>query len=610
MKAHMELYKIWSSDPYFDEKTRKELALIQNDPKEIEERFYREMTFGTGGLRGILGAGTNRVNLYTISKATAGLARYIKSMGSEAAQRGVMISYDSRCCSPEFAHIAAGTLAGEGVKVYLSDTLRPVPVLSFAVRYYQAFAGIMITASHNPPKYNGYKVYGEDGGQVTLEAADEILMHIGEIEDIRTIKPISLEQAVTDGYLEVVGDKLDEAYTAMLMDLVIDRPAIDRQKEMPIVFTPLHGSANLPVRKILSGIGFSNVYIVKEQELPDGKFPTVKVPNPEDPAALQMGIELAKKVSAGIVIGTDPDGDRIGVAVLDRLAGSVVDGTQATKPELFVTGEETYRSLTGNQIGLMLLDYILEYKQRVGLLPENSFAVTTIVSSRLAGNICAHYGVELQEVLTGFKFIGERIKIDDEEGDKHFQFGFEESYGYLSGVNVRDKDAVVSAMLIAGMAAQSIDKGQTLIDRLENLYSRFGYGHEEAVSFTLEGKEGAERIKQAMSMLREEAETATPQTAGELLNGVSVLGIRDYMRSNRYDFSQELTETSDIALPSSNVIIYELGGEKGLDWACVRPSGTEPKLKIYFGAYGTNKSEVLSTIATIKETVIKHVKIG
>ncbi|MBR5417747.1 MAG: phospho-sugar mutase, partial [Clostridiales bacterium] len=468
-----ELYKFWSEDPYFDEATRAELKAIKDDKKEIEERFYRDLEFGTAGLRGILGAGTNRMNMYIVSKASAGLGQFIVSEGEEAMKRGVVISYDSRHFSPEFAEITARTLTSMGIRVFLSDELRPVPMLSYSVRWHKAFAGVMITASHNPSKYNGYKVYGEDGGQVPPEAASKILGFIEGIEDIRTIHPDTLDEAKAKGLLTYWGEEVDEAYTDMLDKLVIDRQAILNQKDMSIVYTPLHGSGNKPVRRILKKIGLENVHIVTEQELPDGSFPTVEVPNPENPKALSMAIDLAKKVDADLVIGTDPDSDRIGIAVRTT-----------------VDGKETYVPFTGNQVGLMILDYILDSKKSAGELPEGSFAVTTIVSSKLAGAICKYYGVELQEVLTGFKFIGERIKLDDEFGNKHFQFGFEESYGYLAGLDVRDKDAVVGAMLIAGMYAQSRERGQSLVDRLENIYKRFGYGFEETVSITLEGKEG------------------------------------------------------------------------------------------------------------------------
>jgi len=592
MEDFEKLYDVWSTDPFFDEDTRKELLSIRDDKKEIEERFYRDLAFGTGGLRGVIGAGTNRMNLYTVAKATAGLAQYIKNEGPRAMDRGVVISYDSRHFSPEFAQKAALVLTRAGIRVHLSDELRPVPMLSYSVRHFNAFAGVMITASHNPSKYNGYKVYGEDGGQVTLEAADAILSSILAITDVRTIESDTKEEALSGGLLTMFGEEADTAYTEMLAGLVIDQAAIDRHKDMSIVYTPLHGSGNKPVRRILSRVGFTNIHVVAEQEKPDGSFPTVPTPNPEDPRALKMGIDLAKKVGANLVIGTDPDSDRIGVAV-----------------RTIENGEEIYKPMTGNQVGIMLLDYILSSKKALGTLPLHSFAVTTIVSSKLAGPICAYYGVELQEVLTGFKFIGERIRIDDEEGDKHFQFGFEESYGYLAGVNVRDKDAVVSAMLIAGMAAQSEDKGETLADRIEDLYKRFGYGFEDAVSFTLEGKEGVERISHAMEKLREELQAVqTPADSDKLLAGIRIKAVRDYQTSTRFDFSGEKVSVSTIELPVSDVLLYELESEKGIDWACVRPSGTEPKLKIYFGIYGTDKNAALQHLSDVKEQMSSFVK--
>lgn len=585
MENFEKLYEVWSTDTYFDANTRQELAAIREDKTEIEERFYRDLAFGTGGLRGVIGAGTNRMNIYTVAKATAGLAQYIKNVGREAMDRGVVVSYDSRNFSPEFAAMTACVLTHAGIRVFLSDELRPVPVLSYSVRYFKAFSGVMITASHNPSKYNGYKVYGEDGGQVTLEAADEILSCMGLYEDVRKAVADSMETAAASGLLSMFGEEIDKAYTEMLAGLVIDQAAIDRHKDMSIVYTPLHGSGNKPVRRILSRVGFTNVHVVAEQEQPNGNFPTVISPNPEDPRALEMGVALARKVDASLVIGTDPDSDRVGVTV-----------------RTMENGQEVYKPMTGNQIGILLLDYILSSKKALGTLPSNSFAVTTIVSSKLAASICEYYGVELQVVLTGFKFIGERIRIDDEEGDKHFQFGFEESYGYLSGVNVRDKDAVVSAMLIAGMAAQSQDKGQTLADRIEDLYKRFGYGFEDAVSFTLEGKEGVERISGAMRALRNELEAVTTadESAG-LLAGITVKAVCDYKTSTRFDFSGEKVSTSAIELPVSNVLLYELDGEKGIDWACVRPSGTEPKLKIYFGIYGADKEIALARLADIKK---------
>ena len=587
--SYMDEYKFWLTDPFFDEDTRAELKGLEGNDKEIEDRFYKNLEFGTAGFRGVLGAGTNRMNIYTVAKASAGLAQFILSSGEEAVRRGVVISYDSRHYSPEFAEITATTLAAYGIPSLLSDELRPVPVCSYSVRYFKAFAGVMITASHNPSKYNGYKVYGEDGGQVPPEAADVILHAIEDITDIRDIKKMSLEEAKDKGLVKLFGEEIDKAYTEMLAGLVVDQNAIDKQKDMSIVYTPLHGSGNKPVRRILKRVGFTNIHIVPEQELPDGAFPTVKLPNPEDPDALSMAIELAKKTDASLVFGTDPDSDRIGVAAK--------------------TADGKYKCFTGNQMGLMLLDYILDAKSEAGNLPDNSFAVTTIVSTKLAGKIAAHYGVELMEVLTGFKFIGEKIKIFDEFGDKHFQFGFEESYGYLSGLDVRDKDAVVAAMLICNMAAASFEKGETLVDRLDHLYEKYGFGVEETVSKTLEGKEGIEKIQNAMKELRAELESCKNSgEAAKLLGNIPVLAVRDYKTGTRYDFTEDGVSKSEITLPESNVILYELGGDKGIDWACARPSGTEPKLKIYFGTYAQDKDEAVSRLASIKSEVTGYIE--
>ena len=589
---YKELYNIWSTDTYFDEATREELKAIASDEKEIEDRFYKDLEFGTGGLRGVLGAGTNRMNIYTVAKASAGLAKYIVSKGEDAMKRGVAIAFDSRHFSPEFAQVAATTFAAYGVKSYLSDELRPVPMCSYAVRYFGAFCGVMITASHNPPKYNGYKVYGEDGGQVTNEAAAEILSNMSEFADVRKVKTSDFSEGLASGLIKRFGPEVDIAYTEMLTGLIIDKDAIARQADMSIVYTPLHGSGNKPVRRILKRAGFNNVYIVPQQEVPDGAFPTVKSPNPEDPAALTMGIELAKKVGASLVFGTDPDSDRLGIAARCE-----------------ENGEVTYKCFTGNQVGLMLLDYILDSKKRLGTLEDNSFACTTIVSTKLCASVCKEYGVELQETLTGFKYIGERIKFDDEFGDKHFQFGFEESYGYLSGTDVRDKDAVVAAMLVCGMAAQSFDKGETLFDRLERIYKKHGYGFEQAVSFTLEGKEGIAKIGQCMVSLREDVEKVTDiEGAKALIGGPEVKAVRDYQKSVRYEFTEDGVKTSVLDLPKSNVLLYELGGDKGLDWACARPSGTEPKLKIYFGVYGDTEDGAKTTLEKVKEEMSAFVK--
>ena len=584
-----DIYKIWSTDPFFDETTRNELLAIADNSTEIEDRFYKDLEFGTGGLRGIIGAGTNRINAYTVAKASAGLADYIVSNGEEAKKRGVVICHDSRHFSPEFAQVAAQVFANAGIQVYLTDELRPVPMCSFSVRYFNAFAGVMITASHNPPKYNGYKVYGEDGGQVTEAAAAAILQNMEKYADVRTTKMADFDEALAAGTIKRFGPEVDIAYTDMLKKLVIDAEAIKRQANISVVYTPLHGSGNKPVRRILKSIGLNNVYVVPQQELPDGSFPTVKTPNPEDPAALSMGIELAKKVGADLVFGTDPDSDRLGIAVRTK------DGE--------------YKALTGNQVGLMLLDYILDSKKKLGTLEENSFACTTIVSTKLCKAVCEAYGVELQETLTGFKYIGERIKVDDEFGDKHFQFGFEESYGYLSGTSVRDKDAVVAAMLVCGMACQSQDMGETLIDRLYRIYNKYGYGFEQAVSFTREGKEGLEKIRNGMASMREELEACkTAEDAAKLIGGPKPVAVRDYQKGIRYDFSDGEVKTTELTLPKSNVLLYELGGDKGLDWACARPSGTEPKLKIYFGVYDADEKTAADRLESIKSQMSAFVE--
>ena len=576
-----DIYKIWSTDPFFDETTRNELLAIADNSTEIEDRFYKDLEFGTGGLRGIIGAGTNRINAYTVAKASAGLADYIVSNGEEAKKRGVVICHDSRHFSPEFAQVAAQVFANAGIQVYLTDELRPVPMCSFSVRYFNAFAGVMITASHNPPKYNGYKVYGEDGGQVTEAAAAAILENMAKYADVRTTKLADFDEALASGIIKRFGPEVDIAYTDMLKELVIDAEAIKRQANISVVYTPLHGSGNKPVRRILKSIGLNNVYVVPQQELPDGAFPTVKTPNPEDPAALSMGIELAKKVGADLVFGTDPDSDRLGIAVRTK------DGE--------------YKALTGNQVGLMLLDYILDSKKKLGTLEDKAFACTTIVSTKLCKAVCDAYGVELQETLTGFKYIGERIKVDDEFGDKHFQFGFEESYGYLSGTSVRDKDAVVAAMLVCGMACQSQDMGETLIDRLYRIYNKYGFGFEQAVSFTREGKEGLEKIKNGMISMRADLEACkTAEDAAKLIGGPKPVAVRDYQKGVRYDFSDGEVKTTELKLPKSNVLLYELGGDKGLDWACARPSGTEPKLKIYFGVYDADEKTAADRLESIK----------
>ncbi len=554
MSAASERYHLWITDPAFDEKTREELLAIRQNTKEIEDRFYKYLEFGTAGLRGVLGAGTNRMNVYTVARATEGFARHLDTLGQTAKERGVAISYDSRRFSPEFASLSAAIFAAHGIKVFLSDELRPVPMLSFAIRHYQTIAGVMITASHNPARYNGYKAYGEDGGQLPPEAADGVSRFMDEVEDIARIPRMALDEARAKGLVVDIGDELDQAYNDMLLKLRIDTEAVKRHADLKIVYSPLHGAGNRPVRRVLSSMGFTAVKVVPEQELPDPDFSTVEFPNPEERTALKLAIQLAEKESADLVIATDPDADRTGLCVR--------------------TSSGDYQVLSGNQIGLLLMDYILAAKQRGGQLPPGSFAVTTIVSTKLTRRIAAHYGVRLYEVLTGFKFIAEIIKDQDENGDEHFQFGFEESFGFLAGRDVRDKDAVVTSMLIAEMAASARDRGQTLYDALMDLYKRFGFAVEKTVSITLEGKTGIEKIKSGMTSLRAAGIPDIP--------GVTVVQLADYLTGKITVTEGEAPEMP--RLPPSDVLLYTLPG--GLDWFCVRPSGTEPKIKIYFGFYG------------------------
>jgi phosphoglucomutase len=568
-------YQLWSTDPYFDEATRRELLSIANDPNDVEERFYKDLEFGTGGLRGLIGAGLNRMNVYTVAKASEGFARYLLGEGEDFYKRGVVISYDSRLYSDLFAQVTAQVFATHGIPAYLSDELRPTPMLSFAVRRFGAVGGVMVTASHNPAKYNGYKAYGEDGGQLPPEAADKVLAAIRSIDDIRTVRWIGLQEAESQGLVRRFGKEIDEAYMAALKPLSIDPGAISRQAGMKIVYTPLHGAGNKPVRRILSELGFHEVVVVPEQEMPDSAFPTVAFPNPEERTALQMAIDLAGRENADLVIATDPDGDRMGIAVRDE--------------------DDSFSVLTGNQIGLLLMEYVLSAKKAAGTLPPGSFAVTTIVSTQLAEPVGEAFGVEVIRTLTGFKFIGEKIRDLDENGTGHFQFGFEESFGYLCGTEVRDKDAVVASMLFAEMAAVCRDTGTTIRGRLKSIFHRFGYAAEDTVSITLEGKEGITRIAGAMSRLRSEKD--------QDLRGIPVLSIDDYGTLTRTVCSMQTTPIEGFT--SSDVLRYTLAG---LDWFCVRPSGTEPKLKIYFGCYDPDETAARSRLASLSDSVVAHIR--
>jgi len=556
MSVAINKYQEWLDSKYLDEDTRKELLGIENDENEIEERFYTDLDFGTAGLRGIRGAGTNRINIYNIALATLGYGKVILTKGDEALKRGIAVSYDTRICSDEYAKMVVRVLCKLGIKVYLVSEGRPVPVLSYAIREYSCIGGIMITASHNPSNYNCFKVYGDDGCQLNPDDARKVKKEMEKISNIfefmnslKCIDELCEEFAVT--YL---GEDLDKKYNDMLLSLSINREAVNKHADMKIVYSPLNGTGNKPVRRVLKELGFNNVIVVHEQENPDGNFPTVEVPNPELRETMELSINLAKKENASLAIATDPDSDRTGLCVRDN------------------NGE--YRLLSGNQIGILLMEYILSEKAQMGVLSKNSFCVSTIVSTKLSRNICEDYGVKLYEVLTGFKFIGEKIKKHDEFGDECFQFGFEESFGYLSGTKVRDKDAVVSSMLLAEMAAVSLEKGETLFDRLERIYEKYGYAAEKTVAIICEGMGGRKSIDETMAKLRKNLETSID------IAGIKVNAVNDYLTGKRYYSS--FGDVEEIESPPSNVLIYELEGN---DWIGVRPSGTEPKLKLYFGFY-------------------------
>lgn len=544
-----DLYQLWTSNDYFDEKTRLELEAIKNNDKEIEDRFYKELEFGTGGMRGIIGAGTNRINKYTVRKAAQGFANYINKQGD--GKKSVAIAYDSRRCSDEFALETALVMAGNGIKAYLFDELKPTPELSFAVRYLNCDGGVVITASHNPKEYNGFKAYGNDGCQLPPKESDAVIEEVNAITDITTIVPMEYDEALAKDLLSIIGKEVEDAYIEALKNTQVNPElTLKYGKDTKIIFTPLHGTGNKPVRRILKEIGFDNVLVVKEQELPDPNFSTVTYPNPEDKAAFEIAINLAQKEDVDLIIGTDPDADRMGVVVRDS------------------NGE--YITLTGNQSGCLMLDYILSQKKERGELPNNAFVVKTIVSSELARKIAEYYDVELIDVLTGFKFIGEKIRLLDDTGKKSFIFGFEESYGYLSGTYARDKDAVAATMLIAEVYAWYKSRGMNLYEGLIELFEKYGYVKEGIESFTLKGKEGLEKIASAMDTLRNNS----PESFGEY----NVKSFLDYEKSICKVLSTGHTEAID--MPKSNVLYYRMSSGY---WFCIRPSGTEPKIKIYFG---------------------------
>ncbi len=548
-------YQEWLKNPYFDEATRKELAALSGNEKEIKERFFQDLEFGTGGLRGILGAGVNRMNLYTVRRATQGLANYIKKQGGE--QKGVAIAYDSRRMSPEFALDTALCLAANGIKAYLFESLRPTPELSFAVRELHCIAGIVITASHNPPEYNGYKVYWEDGAQITAPKDVEIIREVKAITDFSEAKTMSKEEALKQGLLTMIGRQIDDKYINELKKLVIN-PISEEGKKLKIVYTPLHGTGNLPVRRILKELGFEHIYVVPEQELPDSEFSTVGYPNPEDPKVFTLAKKLAEKVGADLILATDPDADRLGVQVRNP-AGEFV---------LF----------NGNMTGALLAEYEFSQMAEKGLLPSNAALVKTIVTGNISDRIAEHYQAKLIEVLTGFKYIGEQIKNFKETGSYEYVFGYEESYGCLIGTHSRDKDAVAAVMALCEAAAYYKSKGSSLYEQMERIYEKYGYYKEDLVSVTLKGIEGMEKIKAIMEGYR----SNPPKAAGDC----KILKVRDYLKDTITDnLTGAVTPTG---LPKSDVLYFELEEDA---WCAIRPSGTEPKIKLYFGVKGSSMEE-------------------
>lgn len=572
---YKSIYEGWLSNPYFDEATKEELKGIANDENEIKERFYADLEFGTAGLRGIIGAGTNRMNVYTVRKATQGLANYIASVGGK--DKGVAIAYDSRRMSPEFADEAALCLAANGIKAYVFESLRPTPELSYAVRKLSCIAGINITASHNPPEYNGYKVYWEDGAQITPPHDTGIMDEVKKVTDYSTVKTMEKEAAKAAGLYIVIGQDIDDAYMEELKSQVIHWDAIKaEQKNLKIVYSPLHGTGNIPARRVLKELGFENVYVVKEQELPDGEFPTVSYPNPEAKEAFELGLKLAKEVDADLVLATDPDADRLGVYVKDEKTGE-------------------YITLTGNMSGCLLADYEIGQRAASKGLPEDGALISTIVTTNMAAAIAKAYGVKFIEVLTGFKFIGQQILGFENSGKGTYLFGFEESYGCLIGTHARDKDAIVATMALCEAAAYYKSQGKTLWDAMIDMYEKYGYYKDDIKSITLKGIEGLAKIQEILETLRNDP----PAQIGDY----KVLSARDYKKDTIKNM--ETGEVSPTGLPNSNVLYYDLNDDA---WLCVRPSGTEPKVKFYYGVKGTSLEDADTKSAALGEKVLAMIQ--
>lgn len=572
--GYREVYREWCTDEYFDKDTREELAAIVSDEREMEDRFYRQLEFGTGGLRGIIGAGTNRMNIYTVRQATQGLANYIISQ--EGQKKGVAIAYDSRRMSPEFAREAALCLNANGIKTYLFESLRPTPELSFAVRKLGCMAGIVITASHNPREYNGYKVYWEDGAQITPPHDKNILAEVSEVTQFAQVKTMEEDEARACGLYQIIGTSFDDLYLAELKRQCIHPEMIkEAAKDIKIVYTPLHGTGNIPVRRILKELGFERVYVVEEQKAADGDFPTVSYPNPEDEKAWELALKLAKKVDADIVLATDPDADRLGVYAKDAKTGE-------------------YVSFTGNMSGMLIAEYILRERTKTGTMPENPALVETIVTTDMAKAIAADYDAALVEVLTGFKYIGEQIKLFEEQESYHYVFGLEESYGCLAGTYARDKDACVAVMLLCEAAVYYKADGRTLWDAMLAMYEKYGYYREGLATLTLKGIDGANRIQKMMKDQR----MHPPKEVG----GYQVLAVRDYQADTRKDMISG--ETVPTGLPRSNVLYYELSENA---WCCVRPSGTEPKIKYYFGVKGNSLKDSEERLGRLKKEFMAEI---
>ena len=567
---YKEQYDFWLSDAYFDEATKQELRDIADNESEIEDRFYKDLEFGTGGLRGVIGAGTNRMNIYTVRKATQGLANYILKQGGQ--EKGVAIAYDSRNMSPEFADEAALCLAANGIKAYVFDALRPTPELSFAIRELGCISGIVVTASHNPPEYNGYKAYWEDGAQVTAPKDKDIIEEVRAVTDYNDVKTMDKQEAMDKGLYQVIGKEIDDRYMEELKKQII-HPEVIREMadDIKIVYTPFHGTGNVPVRRILSELGFKNVYVVPEQELPDPDFTTLDYPNPEDPKAFTLALKLAKEKDADVVLATDPDADRLGIYAKDG-----------------ATGE--YVSFTGNMSGMLIAEYIMRERTATGKMPENPAMVTTIVTTNMTRAIAEDYKAKFVEVLTGFKFIGEQIKLFEQNHTYNYVFGLEESYGCLAGTHARDKDAIVAVMCLCEVAAWCKKNGITLWDQMIRLYEKYGYYKETQYAITMKGIDGSRQIAAIMDKLRQNP----PKSFGEL----RVVEMRDY----------DLDQTTDMAtgkvrptgLPKSNVLYFELENDS---WCCARPSGTEPKIKFYMGVKGTGLEDAQKRVEALTEAV-------